>query len=187
MPTEAVQYRPFLPTDYLMVDDQAKLEAMVAELEQAETIAMDLEHHAHRTFQGVTCLLQISTREQDFLVDTLVPEVRQHLHLLNRVTANPSKVKVLHGADSDVLWLQRDFGVYLVNLFDTYHAAKALQLPNLSLKHLLDRYCRILTNKKLQLADWRVRPLKEEMVEYARQDTHYLLYIYDEIRLSLSA
>ena len=23
------------------------------------------------------------------------------------------------GADSDIIWLQRDFGIYVVNLFDT--------------------------------------------------------------------
>lgn len=28
-------------------------------------------------------------------------------------------VQVLHGADSDIAWLQRDFGLYIVNLFDT--------------------------------------------------------------------
>lgn len=28
-------------------------------------------------------------------------------------------VQVFHGADNDVLWLQRDFHVYVVNLFDT--------------------------------------------------------------------
>jgi len=28
----------------------------------------------------------------------------------------------MHGADHDVLWLQRDFGLYLVNLFDTGQA-----------------------------------------------------------------
>lgn len=25
----------------------------------------------------------------------------------------------MHGADRDVLWLQRDFGIYVANLFDT--------------------------------------------------------------------
>lgn len=33
--------------------------------------------------------------------------------------ADPGICKVFHGADSDVLWLQRDFHIYTVNLFDT--------------------------------------------------------------------
>ena len=35
------------------------------------------------------------------------------------VFADPGTLKVLHGADSDVVWLQRDFGLFLVNMFDT--------------------------------------------------------------------
>lgn len=35
--------------------------------------------------------------------------------------------QVLHGADSDVLWLQRDFGLYLVNMFDTGQASRVLR------------------------------------------------------------
>ena len=31
--------------------------------------------------------------------------------------------KVLHGCDSDVEWLQRDFSVYLVNVFDTHQVS----------------------------------------------------------------
>jgi ribonuclease D len=31
--------------------------------------------------------------------------------------------QVLHGCANDVLWLQRDFHVYLVNVFDTEKAA----------------------------------------------------------------
>lgn len=27
--------------------------------------------------------------------------------------------QVFHGADSDILWLQRDFHMYVVNMFDT--------------------------------------------------------------------
>jgi exosome complex exonuclease RRP6 len=38
-------------------------------------------------------------------------------------------------------------------------------------------------NKKYQMADWRVRPLPPEMLHYAREDTHYLLYIFDKLRV----
>ena len=44
--------------------------------------------------------------------------------------------------------------------------------------------CRSLqTDKKYQLADWRVRPLPQDLVLYARMDTHYLLYIYDRLKV----
>ena len=29
------------------------------------------------------------------------------------------KIQVMHGADKDITWLQRDFGIYVCNLFDT--------------------------------------------------------------------
>jgi hypothetical protein len=44
---------------------------------------------------------------------------------------------VLHGCDGDVLWLQRDFGVYLVNVFDTGQGSRLLNLPSFGLAHLL--------------------------------------------------
>lgn len=74
------------------------------------------------------CLIQISSRTRDFVVDALV--LREHIHELNHVFTNPDIVKVFHGADSDVCWLQRDFGVYIVNMFDTYQASHALSLPH---------------------------------------------------------
>ena len=39
--------------------------------------------------------------------------------LLRSVFANPAICKVFHGADSDILWLQQEFHIYVVNLFDT--------------------------------------------------------------------
>ena len=95
-------------------------------------------------------------------------------------------VKVLHGCDRDVLWLQRDCGLYLVNCFDTHVAAKALNYPALSLAHLLKMHCGVNADKKHQLSDWRVRPLSAEMQHYAQEDTRYLLYIFDRIRQELS-
>src|SRR5947207_10927063 len=95
--------------------------------------------------------------------------------------------QVFHGATSDVIWLQRDFGLYLVSLFDTFFASDALQYPSKSLAFLLLKYVNIEANKKYQLADWRIRPLPTEMLAYARSDTHSLLYIYDQLRRDLSS
>ncbi|KAH9728586.1 protein RRP6-like 2 [Citrus sinensis] len=43
------------------------------------------------------------------------------------------------------------------------------------------------THCRYQNADWRVRPLPDEMLRYAREDTHYLLYIYDIMKIKLSS
>ena len=85
----------------------------------------------------------------------------------------------------DIQWLQRDFGIYVVNLFDTYHAAKLLGFAQLSLSFLLRHYCQVVVNKQYQLADWRIRPLPQEMVNYAREDVHYLIYIYEKMKQDL--
>jgi len=98
---------------------------------------------------------------------------------------DPSIVKVLHGADYDITWLQRDFSIYIVNLFDTGQAARVLGHKSFKLSSLLQNYCQVLADKKYQLADWRQRPLTNEMLKYAREDTHYLLYIYDCLRKEL--
>ena len=116
-------------------------------------------------------------------MDTLA--LRHMVPLMGQVMSDPQVVKVLHGCEKDVLWLQRDFGVYIVNCFDTYIAAKALHYPALSLAHLLKVHCDVTADKKHQLADWRVRPLSPDMLHYAHTDTRFLLYIYDCVRLEL--
>jgi ribonuclease D len=180
----------------LVVETKSELEALAERLAGAKEIAVDLEHHSYRTFAGFTCLIQISVRPHpnpsterertnDFLVDAL--KLRSSIGpVLAPIFANPAVVKVMHGANSDIVWLQRDFSIYVVNLFDTYHAAVVLNLEAKSLKHLLNVYAGYDANKELQLSDWRVRPLTKELISYARGDTHFLLDVYDALRAQLS-
>ncbi|KAG8179896.1 hypothetical protein JTE90_017428 [Oedothorax gibbosus] len=177
--------KPLEETPLVMVTTEEQLKELCAELKKQESFAVDLEHHSYRSFQGFTCLMQVSTRERDYLVDVLL--LRSEMHLLNEVFTDPKIIKVLHGADMDVLWLQRDFGLYIVGLFDTGQAARVLHFAHLSLSHLLKHYCRVDPDKRFQLADWRVRPLPAEMIKYAREDTHYLLYVYDCMKNDLIA
>ncbi|TKY87592.1 hypothetical protein EX895_003606 [Sporisorium graminicola] len=181
---------PSLSTDacpFQWVSTKAQIEQLRDHLDEPRVleIAIDLEHHSYRTYQGIVCLMQLSTRWGDWIIDTLSDEVREHAELLNSAFTDPNKVKVLHGANHDVLWLQRDLGLYLVNLFDTYHATNVLMFPSHGLNYLMARYCSFDADKRYQLADWRIRPLPKEMLYYARSDTHTLLYIYDNLRHEL--
>ena len=65
--------------------------------------------------------------------------------------------KVFHGADMDIGWLQRDFGIYVVNMFDTGQASRVLNYERFSLAFLLKKFCDVTANKQYQLADWRIR------------------------------
>ncbi|NXT89005.1 EXOSX protein, partial [Anhinga rufa] len=180
---EPQMYRPIKETPCHFITTLDELVELNEKLMKCKEFALDLEHHSYRSFLGLTCLMQISTRTEDFIIDTL--ELRSDMNILNETFTDPAIVKVLHGADSDVEWLQKDFGLYLVNMFDTHQAARLLNLGRHSLDHLLKLYCNVDADKQYQLADWRIRPLPEEMIQYARDDTHYLLYIYDKVREAL--
>ena len=75
---------------------------LAKELRQHDVIAVDLEHHSTFSFAGVTCLVQISTRHADYVIDGLVG---LDLSPLQPVFAHAGTVKVLHGYDR-----VRDFG-----------------------------------------------------------------------------
>lgn len=66
-------------------------------------------------------------------------------------------MQVLHGAHMDVIWLQRDLGLYLNGYFDTHFASEALGYSQRSLAFLLKKFADFDADKKYQLADWRIR------------------------------
>ena len=172
----------------IFVDTETGLRAVADDLRRdaVTAFAVDLEHHSHRSFQGFTCLVQVSTRERDYVIDVLVPAVRAKFRAeLGASFEDPRVTKIMHGADYDVKWLQRDFGVYVVNMFDTGQAARVLQFPKFSLAYLLKHFCGVDAKKQYQLADWRARPLSAPMLAYASGDTKHLPYVYDVLKRRL--
>ncbi|KAL4778387.1 ribonuclease H-like domain-containing protein [Aspergillus varians] len=179
-----IEYLPFESTTATFVDTLEGVKEMLAELKAASEIAIDLEHHDVHSYHGLVSLMQISTRDKDWVVDTLKPW-REELQMLNEVFADPNILKLFHGSSMDIIWLQRDLGLYVVGMFDTYHASCALNYPRKSLKFLLQKFVNFEADKRYQMADWRIRPLPTGMFDYARSDTHYLLYVYDNLRNEL--
>ena len=67
-------------------------QSMLSKLRTATEIAVDLEHHSYRSYSGFLCLMQISDREEDWVVDLLA--VRDEVESLNEVFTDPGIVKV---------------------------------------------------------------------------------------------
>jgi ribonuclease D len=166
-----------------IIDTKEGLIELVEHLNKLKIFAVDVEHHSYRTYLGLTCLLQISSYDHDYVIDPF--PIWTEMWRLNEPFTDPKILKILHGADSDIEWLQRDFGIYIVNMFDTFFAMKALGMSRLSLQYLVEHFCGITLGKELQKADWRIRPLTAEHLNYARGDTHYLLYCYEHLRNDL--
>ncbi|OMJ19301.1 Exosome component 10 [Smittium culicis] len=123
-------YKPIRIDNIMLINTEEEFDAMILTLLNLPTtngegdIAIDLEHHDFHSYHGFTCLVQISSRSIDYIIDALL--VRSFMHKLNLITADPKRVKVMHGSQNDIVWLQKDFGVYIVGLFDTNEAARPL-------------------------------------------------------------
>ncbi len=159
--SEPIPYLPVQTTSAIWVDTEEGVIEMLNELRDATEIAIDLEHHDARSYVGLVSLMQISTRQKDWIVDTLKPW-RQNLQVLNEVFADPKILKVFHGAYMDIVWLQRDLGLYVVGLFDTHWASRSLGYAGGSLAFLLKKFVDFDADKKYQMADWRIRYVQDE-------------------------
>ncbi len=76
------------------VDTPEALAEMTEELKSVKEIAVDLEHHDWYSFAGFTCLIQISTRDKDYLIDTLKLRGALREEKLGGVFVDPSIIKV---------------------------------------------------------------------------------------------
>ena len=59
MPSECVKPRDEKETPLQVIDDELSMKEMIDELKKESSIAVDLEHHDYRSYQGFTCLIQV--------------------------------------------------------------------------------------------------------------------------------
>lgn len=122
--------------------------------------------------------MQASITGFDFLIDTIA---LSDLTPLGTVLSSPTVEVVLHDADADLRVLDRDFGIHVARVFDTRVAAQVVGEPAIGLAALLLKYCGVTLDKRYQRADWSVRPLPVELVEYAASDTRHLSALRDAL------
>jgi ribonuclease D len=149
---------------------------MLAHLQGAPALAVDTESNSLYAYYERVCLIQVSVPGTDYLIDPLnLPD----LSGLGPLLADERVLKVFHGVEYDLIVLERDFGFTVANLFDTMWASRILGWSAHGLGALLEQHFDVHLNKKYQRANWGLRPLPPEQLNYARLDTHFLLPLYE--------
>lgn len=155
-----------------VVETASQFADFIQQLLNAPQIAIDTESNSFYAYFERICLIQVSTTERDYILD---PLALKDLAALGKVLEDPKIEKIFHAASNDVLGLKRDFQFQVRNLFDTAIACKLLGYKQLGLARILEQHFGVLLDKKWQRCDWGKRPLKEEQLDYASLDTHYLI------------
>ncbi len=160
------------------ISDQAELFRLAADLREYHQIALDTESNSLFAYKERVCLLQISSPREDFLIDTLELD---DLSCLNPLMADPTVEKIFHAAEYDILCLKRDYGMEFCSIFDTMQAARILGVREVGLGSILEAEFGVMQDKRNQRANWGLRPLSDQMLDYACQDTRYLIPLRDRL------
>jgi ribonuclease D len=166
------------------IDSQPSLDDAMERLGGQPQLAVDTEADSLHSYFDKVCLIQLSVPDEDFIVD---PLTGVDLARFGALLADPAITKVFHGGDYDLRILNRDFGFTVSNLIDTSVCAQLLGYEGIGLAALLDRHFGLKLNKTHQRADWSMRPLPADMLEYASTDTHYLIELAAKLRTELEA
>lgn len=186
-------------TTYELIDTVAKLKTCVNELRygvgdndtnkdatRLSELAFDMEMHNQGNAVR-TCLIQITanTVQKDYIIDPLAAGVWDAIpNHLGPLFSDPSILKIGHGIGGmDCSSLHRDFGILVVNAFDTCEASSIARQSKggMNLAALCKHYglqtwehYRDLKDR-FQTTNWCKRPLSEEALEYGRYDVRYLI------------
>ena len=147
-------------------------------LGNVDQLALDTEGASFHRFVDRIYLLQLSTRDRTAVIDPLPIGAPKEL---GRLLEDPNVEVVFHDADYDLRLLHQDYSWQVRNIFDTRVAAQLLGMRAFGLAALLEKYFRVKLDKKHQRADWSMRPLTRDMLEYAAQDTMHLLALRDQL------
>jgi ribonuclease D len=168
---------------HVHVRSAADAQGLVAELTRTKRLGLDCEAAGFHRYSDRLCLLQLSTERATYVVDPLAFDTAP---LLRPPLEDPAVTIVMHGSDFDLRLLRRYLGIQLKGLFDTQIAAQLLGEETLGLAGLLESRFGVKLSKKYQRADWAERPLSEAMLEYAADDTRYLMKLADQLLAELA-
>lgn len=165
-----------------MVTDAHGLAGLVERLSREQCIVVDTESNSFHRFPDRICLVQIAAKGRAWVIDPL-EMTTDDVAPLGALMANPDVEKVIHAASNDVRVLDKEWSFRVANVFDTSIAAQFCGMRRVGLDSvLLDALgVAIVKSKSLQRADWTIRPLPDEALQYAVDDVLHLQDLRNEL------
>ncbi|MCX7999179.1 MAG: HRDC domain-containing protein, partial [Leptospiraceae bacterium] len=146
------------------------------------SIGVDTESSGYYTYYSKVCLIQITCKDKNYLID---PLAKISLKPLEQVFSSPKVLKVFHSAIDDIKALKRDFGFTFQNIADTMYSSKLLGFEHNSLNYIVEKYFQVKLSKTEQKSNWEKRPLDKYQLKYAVLDTVYLCPIWERMKEEL--
>ena len=157
------------PASYTFVDNASGLRPLLDDVESADDVALDTEADSLHHYQEKICLIQLSVDGRHWIVDPLAG-----LDLTPLLALLEGRELLIHGCDYDLRLLFRSYQMRPSRVFDTMLAAQLLGREQIGLAALVETACGVALSKHGQRADWSRRPLTENLLDYAKDDTRYL-------------
>ncbi len=171
-----------------LVDTPEKLQAVVAVLEKATEIAIDTEFIRESTFYPVLEIIQVATSHESWLIDypALMDADKDPWDGFVGVLENPGILKIMHASQGDQECLLVGLDTLAKPMVDTAVAAALLGLGDqLGLGAILKSVLDVKLKKGHARTHWGVRPLPDQLQEYAHLDVRYLVKCLDRMRKNL--
>ncbi|NOZ13597.1 MAG: ribonuclease D [Acidobacteria bacterium] len=165
-----------------LIENSFQLEQAQKEIEQAGTLAVDIETYGHASMNelGQVRLIQVGTDNESYIFDMLVTGFPA---FLKPIFANPEIIKIFHYGVFDMSHLTHHYHAEFQNTFCTYLASRVLstglKIRN-SLKAAARRYLNEDIDKEEQTGDWS-GDITASQLSYAAKDVEILLPLYRKL------
>jgi len=153
-----------------LVNDLDALSQATEAIGKESVIGLDAERASGFKYSNRAYLVQFSTSESIFLLDPTFFSSSDMLRLIETVN---TKLWILHSATQDIPCL-RDLGFAPTAIYDTELAARICGMEKFGLSSIALELLDLEMEKEHSAADWSIRPLTPEMLNYAALDVDVL-------------
>src|SRR5690606_16133698 len=168
-----------------LIDSDAALRELVAELGRTELVALDTEFIRERTYYPQLCLVQVATDRVTACVDCLAD---LDLAPFFAALARPGATWVLHSGRQDLEGVRQYANVLPARLIDTQIASALIgHAAQIGLREALSTALGVDIGKDHTRAAWGARPLPEGPLRYALDAVRHLLPLWRALEAKLRA
>jgi ribonuclease D len=177
-----------MPAHPELINTAGQILELASKLKGRDVIAFDTEFIRESTFYPIVEIIQVATDEDSWLVDAQAfkkgyrPGPRggydPGLEPLLDIFRDKSILKIVHAAQGDQECLYTSFGAVAQPSLDTAVAASLCGLGDgIGLSKLLKVVMDVDLKKGHARTNWSVRPLPEQLIEYAHADVEHLVQL----------